>query len=219
MAYPQVATTSTSFDVETTSHTITMPSGITAGNLLIIFFTSDGADNFSSSSAGWTQLYETTSLTLTSSVYYKIAAGSDTLTITTDNTESSSAIAYRITGSDTLVPSYNSVAASSANANPPSCNSIAGSLEYLWLVYVGYEGIIDTSAAPTDFTGLVEYISGGATEPSSASAQREYTTGSAYDPDAFTSGNTSYIAWTVCIAPIGASGIGIGSIAYYEYGI
>ena len=110
MAISIVSTAKTSRD-ETTSHQITMPASITAGNLLVVFFTCDGDTitievDTAQSGSNWIQVSEENDSVHAASFIYKVAEGSDVLYITTSATESSTAIVYNISGTSSVTPVY-----------------------------------------------------------------------------------------------------------------
>ena len=100
MTFPQVEATNTS-TASGTSHAVSLPAGIEVGNLLLVFFATDGDISFSDLD-GFTELFSMDNGTATSlSVLYKIAEGSDTLTLVTNESEGSAHVSVRITGYDT----------------------------------------------------------------------------------------------------------------------
>jgi len=221
MAFPVIQTTSkggSSADVS--SHSINLPFGINAGDLLLVFFTCDGDDGFisvntSSSGTKWTELAVYASLANTAACFSKIAEESNTLVLTTNSSKSSTYIAYRISGTGLSNPVVNYNEGGTANADPPSVTPVFGNKEYLWIVYGGFEGTVIPSAAPSGFTSLITEQGSSAEQPSSASAYDENQRGSAYNPGTFTSASAYWVTFTVCIAPAGVDGIGFNNIAYY----
>lgn len=101
MASPAVQTTATSQHdgSNTTSHVVSLPSGIVSGNLLVVNFCNDGnaAVTFP---AGWTKfldIAQSNDVRLSSA--YRQADGTEgsTITVTTASNERSGHTAYRIT--------------------------------------------------------------------------------------------------------------------------
>lgn len=191
--------------VNGTSHVIsTFPSGTTAGDLLVVVYSVDGSPTCSTTSTGWNKLGQASNSTnVTGAIFWKIATGSDSLTITTSASERGTWVIYRITGHDPSAPIAGSQSAngSSTNSNPPSVSPAAGSGDYLWLVTrSGDANLVQATAAPTDFEPLVnsdESASGGA---ATATSWRKFT-GSTLDPGTFTSGSEQWVSWTIAIAP------------------
>jgi len=112
MAFPSVAASAlTQASADQTSHLINLPSGITAGNLLLLWFTMDGAvGNTVTTPSDWTLMASTNAATNADFgiLYCRTADGSEgsTVTITSTGTaQSSSAVCLRITGHSSTVES------------------------------------------------------------------------------------------------------------------
>src|SRR5688572_2922108 len=82
--FPVVESRSSGRDASaTTTHPITMPSSVQVGDFLLVLFAIGGASTASvSSGTGWT-LFDHDAFGATSAVFWKIADGSDALTIGT----------------------------------------------------------------------------------------------------------------------------------------
>ena len=78
MAFPQVAATNVSHEPgNETTHTVTLPAGVSTGDLLLVFFATDGDISFSNLN-GFTELGSQDNGTACSlSVLYKYAAGGE----------------------------------------------------------------------------------------------------------------------------------------------
>ena len=99
-AFPQVGSTATSSNCTSVNDDpITMPSGIVAGDLLIVIHSTDVSGATRTWSGGFTEIKDLDSSS-NIGVAYKIAAGGDTLTVTKSLAERFSAIALRITASN-----------------------------------------------------------------------------------------------------------------------
>lgn len=103
MAFPAVQSTSVdrTTTTNTTAHAITLPSGVTAGDLLVCVFSVDGNPTTlfqETATPGWIKLGQASNTTVaTGAVYWKIAgAVGNALTIDTSATEQSSHHVYRI---------------------------------------------------------------------------------------------------------------------------
>jgi hypothetical protein len=88
--FPAVQTTNTSGEsANVTSHTVNLPANISAGDLLIVFFSCDGDSTVTWPTAdGWASIFhQTNSVTL--DIGYKIADGTEgaTITVTTGQLE------------------------------------------------------------------------------------------------------------------------------------
>jgi hypothetical protein len=112
MAFPVVAASAiTEASADQTSHVINLPTGIASGNLLLLWFTMDGASgNAVSTPSGWT-LMQTTNVVTNGDfgvLFCRTADGSEgsTVTITSTGTsQSSAAVCLRITGHSGTVES------------------------------------------------------------------------------------------------------------------
>ncbi|MGI9293521.1 MAG: hypothetical protein ACR2PS_06015, partial [Pseudomonadales bacterium] len=103
MASPTVATRNFSGNTtNTTSHSVSLPSGLTSGDLLIVCFTCDSTGETITDPTGWTLITGTnlSAQGITSKAWYRVSDGGEgaTLTVTTAGSEQSSHVSYRITG-------------------------------------------------------------------------------------------------------------------------
>src|SRR5580765_342760 len=101
MAFPVIAAGNTSTNASGTSHTVNLPTGIVAGNLLVVVFGGSAAATLTWP-AGWTQFLTGGATGAVLNAAYKLADGSEgsTITVTSGATSlTSNARSYRITGS------------------------------------------------------------------------------------------------------------------------
>lgn len=218
MAFPTIVSTQTSYNIESTNHSITLPSNIASGNILIAFFTCDGTGLITiaeNAADGWNILSSYSNTGNGAICLYKIANGNDTLYLLTEGSETSTSIVYNISGASTGIPVNEYNGGSSNNAYPQVVMPINGTQDYLFLVYAGIEGDIIASAAPTNFSGLIT-IQSDTNGSSSSSAYRQYNTGSSYAPSTFTSASANWVTFTICISPYSVDGIGISNIGIYN---
>lgn len=229
MAFPQVVRTSTSHvgsvEMGSSSHPISLPAGITAGNLLLVFFSCGTANvtisvDTTVSGNDWSQFVATSSANHTATIFYKAdATGSDALTLNLNSAQRSTAISYEISNfSNTInnycILSYASSTGLSANMNPPSLSSNMSTSDLLWIVFGSTDDDIIASAAPTYFSNLLT-VSGESEGASCSSATREINMGAtSYDPGPFTTNSASWITYTVIVYPKQEFGFGF-NIAYY----
>ncbi len=192
----------------TTSHTITMPSGITVGELLLIVFSTDGIPTVSIGSGGWTKLSQTPDSTnvTTQAIFYKIAAGSDTATVTTSASEQSSHIVFRISSAGN--PTGTGVGGNSTNSNPASHNPLAQE-RYLWISTRGGDasagvGVVPT-LSPANFANLTTVNAGSTSGATTATSERMgYLT--ILDPGTFTSATEQWVSYNIAIPYSGGGG-------------
>lgn len=194
--FPQVEAVSTGEEASGTSHVITLPSGITAGDLLLIVLAYDGTPTVSiASGSGWTILGQQNASGAGSAIVYKVAAGGDTLSIGTSASEAVAWIAYRISGAA-------GVSGSSANNNdPPEHTPPGGAQNYLWIASQQEDGILASSAPPTNYSDLHQESNnvGSTARVSISTAQRELNAASE-NPGAFV-GAGAGSTWTLAVAP------------------
>lgn len=203
-AFPYIVTQSTgrTSTTDTTGHSITMPTGITAGNLLICIFSVDGAPTCTASS-GWTKLGQASySTVVTQAIFYKVAAGGDTLTITTSVVEQSSHIVLRIAGAGSTITGT-PANGSSTNSNPPSYNA-GSSKKYLWVATRGGDSTIVPTYIPTNYSSGTQYAAAGTGGASTSTAARQYEI-QTEDPGTWTVATEEWVCWTLAIPPAPAA--------------
>lgn len=206
MAFPVVQTKTGGGSAGSTSHPVTLPSGVTAGDLLVVWF-GFRSNPTATGSAGWTKLGQASlSTTISFAVFYKVATGSDALTITTTTSQRSTHESYRITGASGTVAFSAASSAVAANPNPPSLTPAGGAKDYLWFASAtATAGTTSASAAPTNYTNLTNQVSGSGTGCAVYIAERNLNATSE-DPGAFTAASTSYVAYTLAVEPAGSGG-------------
>lgn len=196
MAFPQVQTTATTGDsAAATSHTVTLPSGITSGDLLLIFIGLQASSTLGTVT-GWTKFASAESVQPTIGWYYRQADGSEGSTVAIGSGASTKAasVAYRITGAqDPATQAPQASTASTAASNAPDTNSITptgGAKDYLWLSAINQINGSITHTAPTNYTNTLTVAgTGGAstTRGTTSVSQRELNSTSE-DPGAWSSG-------------------------------
>lgn len=207
MAFPQVATSSSGQESSaSTSHVVTLPSGVGAGNLLLIFIATD-VDDALTPPSGWTELSD---LSVSSSaqcgVAYRIADGSEGASATYTSSASNIAvwIAYRLTGNhaSTAPEVAQGVNDSGANPNPPSLNpSNWGTEDTLWFAMAATPVNITVSSYPTNYTGGLNSATSAENGASVSVARRELNAASE-DPGTFTlSTSSDHRAITLAVRP------------------
>jgi hypothetical protein len=207
MAFPQVQTAdnSTGTTAADTSHSITLPGNISAGNLLLVFFATDG-DNTITNWGGFTELFSVSNGTQASlHIGYKTAVGSDTLTITTSVSEPGSYACVRITGHSTVqIPEVSTgVSATSINPAPDQLTPTGGAKDYLWFAVEGNDHLDTTSAWPLPDNNLE--ANGGASGSCNIGVCSDELNQASLTPGTFTlDGSEQYVACTVAVHPVEA---------------
>lgn len=188
------------------SHVITMPSGITAGDLLLLVFSTDGIADVSILAGDWIKLDQEQQSTsqVTAAIFYKFATGSDTATVATGS-EQTSHIVYRISGAS--VPYIAQANGNSTNSNPPSLDT-GVSRNYLWIATASHDSTVVASAAPSNYSNLHTQAAAGVNGASTSTAERALTA-SSEDPGTFTTGNEQWVSFTIAI-PSSSMGVKAG---------
>jgi hypothetical protein len=179
-----------------TSHPLNMPSGITAGELLVMCAMLDRERPAPSGLAGWTQLFwVNTDPGL--GLYYKTAAGGETLTLTYGVGLNASYAVLRITNWQGTPETTTTATGSSTAPNSGSISPSWGTASASFFISMASQfntSSITTTGVPTNYTGPHPSTAG-----SGAMAYR-VATASSEDPSAFTiSSSASWAARTVAI--------------------
>lgn len=162
---PSIASTATSQGAtsNSTSHTVSYPSGIVSGNLLVAIIAVSGGSVLTMPS-GWTAPVGITGaggFTGRLNVSYKIADGSEGASFTATSAFSTGlcAVVHRITGNrpgivtDTDLNTYGGTFASTASPNPAAVTPSWGSSNNLWIQSLTWSSrTITRTAAPSGYT-------------------------------------------------------------------
>lgn len=181
----------------TTSHSVTMPSGISAGDLILVVFSNNSTGTTQSIDTGVSGVNWSTLATVADTsnirtvVYAKIAAGGDALTITTSASAWTSRTAYRISGCDSVAKVYTQTQAIQVNAapDPSSFAPSFGSAAYLWIAcaqWLGAASPISLSGYPSTYVGTQTSSAPDATNKCGSGSAETTTTAASENPGAFT---------------------------------
>lgn len=209
---PVVETTAeTAVSTAGTNHVINLPSGITAGDLLLLVLAKGSVAATVNAHADWTEILDENAAT-GFYIAYRIATGSEgaTTTLVTSANTRSATIAYRISGADpATAPQVGTTATgSSTTPDPPSLTPSGGPKDFLWIAALsrgGEEADDDTWAttAPTGFTNLLQKACGTAGTNLAgivATAQLQETAATK-DPATFTIATGAWRAQTIAVHP------------------
>lgn len=196
-----------------TSHVVTLPAGITAGELLLVILAKGSTAATINALAGWTELLDENSA---NGLYvaYRVADGSEgaSITLTSSAATRSAQIAYRISNAEDPAvqsPEIGTTATASSTApNPPSRAVTGGPKDILSIAFLsrsGEEADDDTwtTAAPASYSGLLQKSAGTSGTNLAgmiAAASRQVTT-SSEDPGNFTIATGTWRANTIVIHP------------------
>jgi len=191
--------------VNATSHSITMPTNVQSGELILALIGIDGTEepviNTGVSGNNWT-IEDSDNTSNTGQVIWKIAEGSNALTLTTTNSEKCGFIVYRINYFLPADPVKSTHATGSTiNANPPSNTGDYGAVNYLWITCAITNDATIATSAPTDFSNLLTTPITTSSAPVNTS-DREFNTGVAYDPGNFTNTVVAWLAITIIVNPL-----------------
>ncbi len=206
MSFPVVAATNHSVG-NGTSHTIDLPAGIEAGDLLIVFFAND-SDTDLTWPEGWTEFFVNDwQYVLHLSVAYRKADGGEgaTITVTSDRSRHSSHISYKITGMidpDIQAPEASTgVTGTSTNPDPDELTPTGGAKDYLWVAVSANDREWLATAYPTNYVDGETYASGALGACTISVATRNLNAVSE-NPSTFTISNSDeWIACAVAVHP------------------
>ena len=217
MTFPVVEATNTSQEAGTTSHTVSLPASIAAGDLLIILlFAYDpglGGPPDLSTPSGWTQLYDIDDAVSSLAGYYRIADGSEGASVNVVSSNNSNSVhnSYRISGF-TGTPEVSARATGvSATPNPPSHTPSWGAADTLWLAITHCANTAADLTAPTNYTNIIQANDGAF---STGSARRELNAASE-DPGTFAGADAA--VWSALTMSIQGESAGAASkMKYYK---
>lgn len=201
MAFPVIQATATGrLTTAGTSHSITLPSGIVAGEMLFVLIAGDSNQpNFTvASGSGWYKWnWSHDGTALTSTVFWKYATGSDALTLTSSISTTSAHFSARISGAKSF-----SADRDIGTTNDPSGGTYGGKgrgYERLNLLVLVNDGNSTGVTPPTGYTLLTNSSSPNATtgESIATASKTSYGARAGENPGAWTltAGNTSRNAW------------------------
>jgi hypothetical protein len=210
MAYPVVAASNSSSVVTSSAPAVALPTGITAGDLLIICLAfQDSISSTATTPSGWSLLKNLSngSSLVRIYVFYKVADGSEGSTVSISTSVTSSAhISYRITGFSGTPEVSTGVTGSSLNAaNPDAITPAGGSKDYLIIAVAGCnDGSVFTSFSYTN--NQVDVHNGGGSARLHTSTNN--VTASSEDPPTNTLNTINDIAaLTLAVSPALATAI------------
>ena len=197
-----------------TTATVNLPSGITSGDLLMIFIRAGGGNSstFITWPSGWNELIQDASDNSddVAGIAYRKADGSEgsTVDLTFGSAHAFSAVAMRITGAQdpgTQAPEYAESFTSSpaTSIDLPSLSPSGGSNDYLWLAIAGSGGPANDppTSIPTNYTAELNATQGTTGDKTDLYTAYRQLTASSEDPDTYVSTNGNWMAFTVAVYP------------------
>jgi hypothetical protein len=219
VAFPAVQTTAeTANATEGTSHPVTLPASITAGDLILII-ASKGKAVTINAHADYSELLDENAAAGLFIAYRWAAGGESNPTFTASANTRTAVIAYRISGAEnpaTQAPQIGTTATgSSTTPDPPAVTPTGGAKDYLWIACLGRGGeeadddtwCTAAPSTPAAFGTLLQKACGVAGTNLAgivASAQLNSNAASV-DPGTFTIATGAWRAQTIAIHPAAAT--------------
>jgi hypothetical protein len=209
MAYPTVESISSNNAALAASHTVTLPTGITSGDYLLMWFAADKAQTFTVT--GWVEEFyddmERFSLgSGAGALFSRDADGTEgsTVSVGLSNSQEAAWYCWRISGHDTTTTlEYANNASTSTNPDPPNLTPSWGSKDTLWLTCACIDNLAIT-AGPTSWTNFKAESNGDA----NIGTARLESTNTSENPGTFTSSSDDWITVTIGIQPSGGAAAG-----------
>lgn len=207
MAYPAVQARSGGLiDTNSTSHAITLPADIQAGELLVVLMSIDQnpAVSIDTTASGdnWTKQHEQNySTALKAAYFWKIAEGSDVLTINTDSAQCSAHISFRISGGYGAygnTPNY----FSGQNSDAFSFTGPNGVQDYLWIAWRAGDQTTQPSVAPTGYSNMTTQTTTNSTDGVSIASAEKNVHAASENPGPWTVTSEQYVVYGICITPV-----------------
>jgi len=207
VAFPVVEGTATFNDLSNPV-SITLPSGITSGELLLMLISLDSSSSNSiTTPSGWTQLYHVIGSTnlRRAAAYYREADGTEgsTVSVSADNNARWAANTYRISGAGVTPEADASASGEDSQCDPASLTPSWGSTKTLWIAAAHYREVSLTfPSLPTNYSDAVEaqYDDGGNQLPGLVSGRRELEA-SSENPGTFSTTLNDWVGATIAIEP------------------
>ena len=144
MAFPIIeATAESSTNSAGTSHTVTLPAGVVASDLVLIIMNIGSTAATLNTLTGWTELLDENAGNGLKILTYTGTGVPSNPTFTSSASTRDASISFRISGADKLITPQIGVTAtgSSATPDPPSVTPTAGlSDDYLFIAFAGMAG-------------------------------------------------------------------------------
>lgn len=171
MAFPVIqATNESTTSTAGTSHVVSLPASIVAGELLLILLNIGSTSATFNALGGWTELVdEGVANGIAMWARQADATEGATVTFTSSASTRSAELSYRISGAQLLAtqaPQLSTVATgTSVNPNATTCTPTGGAKDYLWITMFGMAGEEaddDTwvTGTPANYSGLLQKTGG-----------------------------------------------------------
>lgn len=193
----------TSGETNTTTHTVTMPTGIVAGDRILVLFCFDGDHGFTWNHAAlgpWSEVFkQENNWTVNFLGYTRIAAGTESgqsMNITTGNAQLSAWQVYVIRDCAAISASGENSAGSTTSMDPPAHSPAWGAAgTTLWIAAVGHDnGSVSPTAYPANYTDGAHTLRSPAGDGCGVASARRSLSATTENPGAFTFSNTAWYA-------------------------
>ena len=217
MTFPAVVNTNESATTTAgTSHVVSLPGSLVAGNLILIVTNIGSTAATFNSLAGWTELLDE-GVAGGCAAWCKESTGSEgaSVTFTSSASTRDASISYQISAAQdpiVQVPQLSTVAtATSANPNATAVTPTGGAKDYLWITFFGQGGeLADTdtlvTATPTGFTNTLQKTCGtvGTNLGGLIASAQQQLNASSMDAAAWTSAVSTFAwrAFTIAVHPL-----------------
>ena len=192
MASPTVRSRTTwSSSSASTSHSVTLPATVSAGDLLVVAFVA-GVTTITFP-GGWTaSITQIVNTTLKRGVWTKTASGSEggtTITVTVDASSNAAALSWSIQNGGALEGSTWGTTGTSTTPNPPSLTTSWAAEDNLWLAVYAAVGTVTTTTYPSTpnyINGQTVSSTSGSTDFTVGGGERTVTATATENPNTFT---------------------------------
>ena len=205
--------------LNTTTHDITMPIGVSSGDLLIAIAVIDGSTGTVTKPTGWTDIGNVVNTGVVRIyAWYKIAGASETdTTFATSASEESASVVIRISGHDasTTPPEIQTISggADTGAHDPPSISPSWGSAESLFIAVAGVDNSGQPGAVSSGYTQL-SLTSTGGSGGVGIGACYKITTASAENPG--TMSNPSGDQWAAVTIAVKPGGVVVPDLTPFD---
>jgi hypothetical protein len=208
MTFPTInARTSSESASNTGTHSVSLGSP-SAGELIVVISSFDDTPDFifpdpAVSGTKWHSsgiVYEPGGFSLASIVHWKVAEGSDVLTLLSESLEQCSHFAIRISGHASAV-AFASAGGNSTNADPPNVAITGAAQDVLFIAASCQDAQVVASAAPAGYSNLNTKTATNLAGASISIADKT-ANASSDNPGAFTSTTEQWVAWSLAIPSV-----------------
>jgi hypothetical protein len=190
------------------SHDVTLPSGIAAGDLLLMFVNAPSDDGVPfTEPTGWDLVAETETAIMGTVLFSRVADGGEgaTATVGCEASCDLAAVTLRISGHDGFEAEAPGVG-NSGSIDPPAITPTGGEQEYLFLAVCGFRGSGDLTDTPDNYTEVETAEDVGNIR---TLVYERTLTATTEDPSTFDfTTNNAHSEWTVAVNPAAGGGGG-----------